>query len=169
MNIFYVHESPYRSATMLCDKHVVKMILESAQMLSTAHRVLDGDEIADSKDLYKAVHKNHPCTIWTCSSSAHYEWLYEHMSCLMTEYQRRYEKTHATHRLHFPLCNFPHNIEHDEFSPPPQCMPDQYKVEGNTVQSYRNYYHGEKAYFAKWNNGRQAPTWWSENENTNAA
>ena len=158
MNIFYVHESPYRSATMLCDKHVVKMILESAQMLSTAHRVLDGDEIADSKDLYKAVHKNHPCTIWTRSSSAHYGWLYEHMSCLMTEYERRYEKTHATYRLHYPLYDLPHSIEHNEFSPPPQCMPDQYKVEGDTVQSYRNYYHGEKAYFAKWR--LKEPDWW---------
>ena len=64
MNIFYVDSDPVVAAEMMCDKHVVKMILESAQILSTAHRVLDGDERADIDGLYKTAHKNHPSTVW---------------------------------------------------------------------------------------------------------
>ena len=82
MNIFVVDESPVVSAQQLCDKHVVKMILESAQMLSTAHRVLDGHPCIkrtpkgrkvqdwvlddDREDMiYRAHQPKHPCTIWT--------------------------------------------------------------------------------------------------------
>ena len=72
MNIFYVDKDPMIAAQMMCDKHVVKMILESAQLLSTAHRVLDGDDYADSVGLYKIAHKNHPSTIWTRSSAVSY-------------------------------------------------------------------------------------------------
>ena len=64
MNIFYLHKDPKTCAEMHCDKHVVKMVLEYAQLLSTAHRVLDGDEWADKAQLYKATHKNHPSAIW---------------------------------------------------------------------------------------------------------
>ena len=64
MNIFYLDRNPVVAAQMMCDKHVVKMILESAQILSTAHRVLDGDEHADNVGMYKMTHKNHPSTIW---------------------------------------------------------------------------------------------------------
>ena len=72
MNIFYLDSDPYVAAKMHCDKHVVKMILESAQMLSTAHRVLDGDEYADERGLYKMAHKNHPSTIWVRTSTDNY-------------------------------------------------------------------------------------------------
>ena len=79
MNIFYLDKNPVVAAQMQCDKHVVKMILESAQMLSTAHRVLDGNEYADKKGLYKMAHKNHPSTIWARSSLENYVWLFDHM------------------------------------------------------------------------------------------
>ena len=68
MNIFYLDRNPIVAAQMMCDKHVVKMILESAQMLSTAHRVLDGDTYADLVGLYKIAHKNHPSSVWVRSS-----------------------------------------------------------------------------------------------------
>ena len=83
MNIFYLDPNPKIAAQMMCDKHVIKMILESAQMLCTAHRVLDGDDYADKYSLYKTVHKNHPSTIWVRSGRLNYLWLYDHMRGLM--------------------------------------------------------------------------------------
>ena len=99
MNIFYLDKNPKIAAQMQCDKHVVKMILESAQMLCTAHRVLDGDDYANKMGLYKLAHKNHPSTIWVRSSYKIIEWLYDHMIALMNEYTYRYGKKHATDRL----------------------------------------------------------------------
>jgi hypothetical protein len=93
MNIFYLDRDPVIAAQMMCDKHVVKMILESAQMLSTAHRVLDGDEYANKMGLYKLAHKNHPSTIWVRTSSENYRWLFNHYDALMQEYTYRYDKT----------------------------------------------------------------------------
>ena len=92
MNIFYLDKDPIVISEMMCDKHNVKMILESAQMLSTAHRVLDGDEFADQHQMYKATHKNHPSAIWARSSDKHYMWLYELFCALSEEYQLRYGK-----------------------------------------------------------------------------
>ena len=89
MNIFYLDKDPVVAAQMMCDKHVVKMILESAQMLSTAHRVLDGDTYANKVGLYKMAHKNHPSTIWARSSIENYDWLSGHMQALMKEYTYR--------------------------------------------------------------------------------
>lgn len=161
MNIFYLSKDVNKAAEYQCDKHVVKMILESAQMLSTAHRVLDGNEYADKAGLYNTVHKNHPSTIWVRSSPLHYDWLWRHMKALMREYTYRYEKHHATERLSKPLAQTPSNICWDiPFTDPPQCMPDQYKC-ADTVQAYRNYYLGDKAYFAKWQY-TQKPSWWNE-------
>ena len=82
MNIFYLDRNPVIAAQMMCDKHVVKMILESAQMLSTAHRVLDGDDRANETGLYKMAHKNHPSTIWVRASSENYRWLWKHFDAL---------------------------------------------------------------------------------------
>ena len=83
MNIVYLDRDPKIAAQMMCDKHVVKMILESAQMLSTAHRVCDGDKYADQYGLYKMAHKNHPSTKWVRSGGLNYLWLYKHMRGLM--------------------------------------------------------------------------------------
>ena len=116
MNIFYLDRDPVIAAQMMCDKHVVKMILESAQMLSTAHRVLDGDEYADRKGLYKLAHKNHPSTIWVRSSLENYTWLYDHMVALMAEYTYRYGKHHATERLLAPLFKSPKNMDFETFN-----------------------------------------------------
>ena len=85
MNIFYLDEKPMTAARMHCDKHVVKMILESAQMLSTAHRILDGNDYADRRGLYKATHKNHPANIWVRESANNYVWLYNLFTFLCIE------------------------------------------------------------------------------------
>jgi len=98
MNIFYLDKSPVLSARYQCDKHVVKMILESAQLLCTAHRVLDYTLTSehDSKGLYKSTHKNHPSAIWARSGYEQYSWLYHHFIALGNEYEYRYHKKHLT-------------------------------------------------------------------------
>jgi len=161
MNIFYLDRDPVIAAQMMCDKHVVKMILESAQMLCTAHRVLDGEEYANKMGLYKMAHKNHPSTIWVRTSFHNYRWLWQHMCALMKEYTYRYGKTHATSRLRDALLRPPKNISlSDAGGDPPQCMPDYCKGE-DTVLAYQNYYILEKSGFAKWTK-REAPVFFVE-------
>ena len=162
MNIFYLDSHPKVAAQMMCDKHVVKMILESAQMLSTTHRVLDGDTYADMMGLYKIAHKNHPSTKWVRESPANYTWLYDHMIALMGEYTWRYNKHHATERLIEPLRKPPIVLLETlqkGFTDPPQCMPDHCK-DDDTVKAYRKYYISEKSDFAKWKS-RPRPFWWN--------
>jgi len=159
MNIFYLNKNPVVAAQMMCDKHVVKMILESAQMLSTAHRI-SSEEYATAKGLYKIAHKNHPSTIWVRSSDEHYKWLFTHMIALMEEYTYRYGKHHATERLIEPLRTLPFFIDKNGFVDPPQCMPEECK--GNdTVLAYQKYYIVEKSGFATWKL-RSIPEWWKD-------
>lgn len=140
------------------------MILESAQLLSTAHRELDGDGWADEAGLYKRTHKNHPSAVWTRSSKPHYDWLYDHFVALCDEYSYRYDKTHKTDtKFRDALAYAPPSILHTKFEDPPQCMPDVYKHK-NTVQAYRNYYTLDKAnndWFC-YNKKRKAPSWLKE-------
>ena len=149
MNIFYLDRDPVVAAKMHCDKHVVKMILESAQMLSTAHRVLDGDEYADERGLYKMAHKNHPSTIWVRTSTDNYMWLNRLFGALCKEYTYRYGKHHASERLLVPLAKAPNGLDFNGFTDPPQCMPELCKGE-DTVLAYQNYYIIEKSNLLKW-------------------
>lgn len=169
MNIFYLAEDPHQSAEMHCDKHVVKMILEYAQLMSTAHRMCDGTQYIDSSSgrrikrwrlddaamesvLYKASHVNHPSAIWVRSNSRQYNYMYKMFLALCTEYTHRYDKTHATDcLLRQPLAEVPANIPDGEFAPPPQCMPEIYKDE-STIQAYKKYYIGDKKSMHKWKN-----------------
>ena len=164
MNIFYLSDCPQEAAESHNDKHCVKMILESAQMLSTAHRELDGD-VPDI--LYKSTHKNHPSTIWTRSSKQHYDWLFRLFRMLSAEYSIRYgliTDTNDTFKVHKSwdklgkiLETAPNNIEDNGWEDPPQCMPDSCK-DDDVVTAYRNYYIQEKKSFAKWNYTRR-PEW----------
>ena len=166
MNIFYLSDCPQEAAESHNDKHCVKMILESAQMLSTAHRELDGD-VPDI--LYKSTHKNHPGTIWTRSSKQHYDWLYRLFRQLSAEYTLRYSKSgnwgrdlkvHKTwNKLGKILKTAPKNIKDNGWVDPPQCMPDHCK-KPDTIDAYRNYYLTEKASFSTWKYSQQ-PTWWT--------
>lgn len=141
MNIFYLSHDPVKAAQLQYNKHVVKMILETAQLLCTAHH-----ELGSSIDIpYKATHKNHPSAIWVRSSAENYMWAYEHMLALGNEYTRRYGKHHLTiTKCRDVLYTLPSNISDDKFEQPPQCMPDEYKVLGNSVLGYWNYYENEK-------------------------
>ena len=178
MNIFVLHSDPEIAAKQHCDKHVCKMIVESAQMLSTAHRLLDGVEtkrksksgktmqkywrLKNKKDenlLYKAVHRKHPCTLWTMESSKNYHWHWQLFNSLCDEYIHRYGKIHKSDqllrgRLLFPPKNIP--INHlTEFR---QAMFEQCKGP-DAVEAYRKYYHA-KTFKMVWTN-REVPAWYS--------
>ena len=161
MNVFYLDEDPKTAAQWQCDRHVVKMILESAQLLSTAHRELDGDDWADEVGLYKRTHKNHPSAVWARSAKPHYDWLYDHFVALCDEYSYRYGKTHLTDTKFRDVLDYaPPSILHTKFEEPPQCMPDMYK-EKSAVRGYRNYYRLDKSvndWFC-YNRNRCRP-WW---------
>lgn len=159
MNIFYLDPDPYQAARYLCDKHVVKMCLESAQLLSTAHRELDGEQ-CDGR-LYRSTHKNHPSSVWCRSGIHNYRWLFDHFDGIAREYTRRYQKVHLSYeKLNDILFNPPQNVPMELYSEPPQCMPEEYKND-DTVTAYRNYYIGDKLRFAKWTNRKQ-PEWINE-------
>ena len=159
MNIFYLNKDPQIAAIEHNDKHCVKMVLEYAQMLSTAHRVCDGDDRADSLSLYKRAHLNHPSTVWTRDNQAQYIWLYQLFIALADEYTYRYEKKHATDLLlRDVLEQPPDKIRRDKpFKQPPQCMPDEYKCYDSVI-AYHQFYMGEKAHFSKWKK-RDRPKW----------
>ena len=159
MNIFYLDKNPQTAAAMHCDKHCVKMVLEYAQLLSTAHRVLDGDNAP--LDLYKIAHKNHPSTIWVRSSKQHYDWLFRLFRKLTIEYGIRYGRIHNSWKKLNQYLEFaPKNIKDKGWTDPPQCMPDHCK-EKDTIQAYRKYYLLEKNHFAKWKYSEE-PEWFGE-------
>ena len=187
MNIFYINESPELCAQQHVDKHVVKMIIEYSQLLSTAHRVLDGTEYTDftangrrikrwrldndklENSLYKATHINHPSAIWCRENQSNYHWLLKLWLLLCDEYRYRYGKTHACERLLPSLSVTPKNIPVGEFFPPTPAMPAHCKVlsenpipgrKYDVLNSYRKYYIMEKKSFAKWKN-RNTPEWFA--------
>lgn len=183
MNIFVLDNDPVVSAEYMCDKHVVKMILESCQLLSTAHRVLDGKKI-DGKNsigrkytkykmddsylegfLYKSTMVNHPCAIWARETTRNYYWLSKHNIALCSEYTKRYNKEHKAQQLaNWLFIHPPIQIKLSSITPFAQAMPDQYK-NANAIQAYRTYYINEKSKFAKWIAGN-TPDWYTKELNS---
>lgn len=158
MNIFYLDQDAGHCARYHNDKHVVKMILESAQLLCTAHWV-NG---LPFEGIYKPTHKQHPSCIWTRDSNAHYQWLYDLFINLQLEYTYRYGKQHASSRLNQDLIQTPCNTQKTQWlSEPPLAMPEKYKS-SSAVESYRNYYREGKASLAQWTK-RPPPYWYFAN------
>ena len=176
MNIFYVDPCPAAAAQALVDKHCVKMILESAQLLSTAHRVLDGEEyegksqsgrkarrwrLPDQREhiLYSATHINHPSAVWCRQSVENYIWLVDHLYALMQEYTFRYGKQHKCYgELSYLLQSPPHKLKEWDWTPMPSCMVEEYIVSNDPIENYRNYYRAGKTNLHKWTK-RQPPEW----------
>jgi hypothetical protein len=180
VNIFYLDHNPVEAARSHLDKHVVKMILEYAQLLSTAHRVLDGVltvglsksgrkrkqyVLNDERDqvLYSATHINHPSAVWVRQNKANYDYLYALFVSTCDEYTHRYGKTHLTDsKLREVLHEFPKNIYSDDklhvWHGPTPAMPDECKIAGDHIASYRKYYIDKKADMAMWTN-REPPEW----------
>ena len=153
MNIFVLDTDINKAAAYHCDKHVVKMCLEYAQILSTTANVALSDRVG-----YKTTHINHPCSVWARQSASNTRWLAALLIALGKEYTARYDKVHKSVDVgvkaawvavkHMPDVGL---------TPFAQAMPQQYK-DVNAVVAYRSYYLAEKKGFATWKNGE--PDWW---------
>jgi len=159
MNIFFLDENPTLSAQYHVDKHVVKMILETAQLLCSVHHVTD--QVTEQVP-YKLSHKNHPCAVWARESLSNYLYLCELGLELGKEYTYRYGKKHKSIEvIEWCIVNKP-NIPDIGFTTPAMAMPDEFKVD-SVVESYRNYYMGAKSDLASWKN-REKPFWFGKKE-----
>ena len=141
MNIFYLDPCPQRSALWHNDRHEVKMILESGQMLSA---VLHRHGIEDDR-LYKLTHKNHPSTLWAGDSFQHFEWLTELFFWLNKQRTARGKPSHKTFDRLWKLVTTDAvgdlvDAMDDTWTPPPLCMPDEFKTDVSPSRCYRNYY-----------------------------
>jgi len=156
MNIFLLDTDTRKCAQYHCDKHVVKMILETAQLLCGVHHITD--QVTDQVP-YKLSHKNHPCAIWSRESLSNYLYLCDLGLELCKEYTYRYGKRHKSQEvIEWCITNKP-NIVDKGFTEPARAMSDEYKVP-SVVESYRNYYIGEKSKIAVWKN-REIPEWFN--------
>jgi len=156
MNIFVLDADPYQAAEYQCDKHIPKMVLESCQMLSTAHHVMrpDAKYLAE---IYKPTHTNHPCSVWVRQGISNYNWLLKHTVGLMCEFTSRYSKIHKSEEIMRYLIEPPDLPAHSTAFA--QAMPDKYKS-ADAVQSYRNFYFHEKP-FAQWQH-TLTPQWYQD-------
>lgn len=156
MNIFVSDECPVKSAVALDDKRLVKMVLETAQLLSSAVNLSYGDKIAP----YKTAHKGHPCTLWTKQSQGNFQWLLDHGWALGTEYTRRYEKTHKSLLVIADIddSGLIKHVQKGARTPFANCAANasvgvSFKHVQDTVEAYRQYLA------VRWTNDKRYPTW----------
>lgn len=177
MNIFILDTDHTTCAQYHVNKHVVKMITELNQLMSTAHRILDGtpvqgfsksgrkakrwklDDSTRDSIIYTATHTNHPCAVWVRKSKENYQWTYNLLVALCNEYTHRYGKIHKTFRTELGslLSSPPSSIPAIGITPFAQAMPDEYK-HTDAVTAYRQYYKHGKAALHSWKN-RNTPDW----------
>lgn len=150
MNIFILDENPILAAKYQADKHIVKMPLETAQLLCAAHH-------GYNETPYATTHYNHPCAKWVRESLSNYMWLIEHGIALGDEYKWRYFKIHKSIRV-IESLPFPSHLPDIGLTSFALAMPDDCKV-ADPVQSYRNYYMQHKQQIASWRL-RSKPFWW---------
>ena len=181
MNIFFLDQDPRQCAEWMVDKHVVKMIVETAQLLSTAHRILDCEEVIvhlqhketgkvrkknvwvlpddRNESLYACTHRNHPSAVWCRESVENYNWLVDHLYALGDEYTYRYGKKHATiEKCFYQLQSPPFGLRAWDWTQPPSAMGAEFIISDDPVVNYRNYYKFGKANLHSWKK-RSAPEW----------
>jgi hypothetical protein len=152
VNIFVLDTDIERCARYHCDQHVVKMILESVQMLCTA---------LNKKGLstpYKSTHLNHPCVLWVEQSWQNFCWLGELATALNAEYRYRFDRSTDHKSLAVLDAISGQRFEDHGLTEFAQAMPDRYKAPGDAVLAYRRFYTGEKMRFARWTR-RRIPHW----------
>lgn len=155
MNIFVLDEDIQKCVQYHADQHVSKMILESAQMLCTVLNQL-GVETP-----YRSTHIRHPCTVWTGESKSNWLWLRDLAIMLNDEFKYRFDRSsdhrssHVVRELEEP------KIADIGLTPFAQAMPDEYKVPGDAVRAYRNFYIFDKSRFATWTK-REPPIWYQQ-------
>lgn len=158
MNIFVLDADPTLAARAQCDKHVVKMIVESAQLLCNA--------LPEHLAFYRRTHYNHPCSVWVRASRENYLWLCEHALELCREYTKRYKKTHATEWVILLSISLAELVPSSRQTPFAICVPDDCKTV-DAVESYRAYYIKHKSRFAKWRFGcSPTPSWYVQPNTT---
>lgn len=163
MNIFFLSLDPKQCAQWHCNKHVIKMILESVQLLCSAHHICPAKTITKYVPPYKLTHKNHPCSKWVRESLNNYIWLCKLTVELLKEYTYRYGKIHKCEQEGYIsdlISNIP-DLPDKGFTPPAQAMPDSYKS-NDVVESYQQYYYFEKFHLLEWDGkvaGRSTPDW----------
>lgn len=153
MNLFFLEYDFDLIAKSHCDRHVVKIILEATQMLSTASHE------CGCPQGYLPTHRNHPMTKWVGRSLSNWFWTYEYALSLCEEYKYRYGRTHKTYYTLMSL-QIP-KIDDIGLTSAPQCVPNFYKSD-DLIKTYRNYYIGEKARFCTWKK-RDIPEWFNYN------
>lgn len=169
MNIFILDRDPVKAAKMQCDAHVVKMVLETAQMLSTAARELAWDkdqELLDGVNIYKKAYVNHPCTVWARTSQENASWLCRHGLALAEEYTKRFGKQHKSKKVIASAWIYLLFVKQAKEFPKQgltdfaQAMPDEYKND-NAVKAYRDYYLYEKTKLSKFSYSKldNMPIW----------
>lgn len=168
MNIFVLAQTPFEIAKFHADRHVAKMMLETAQILSTAHVFLDGVETAKARVplILRPTHVNHPWARWARSSSSNYAWASSILLSLAAEYGIRFKKTHqfyAQNGVAWQLQPKPLNLPVGKTTTMPQCMPKMYQ-RADVVEAYRRYYFCEKRHVAVWSTPREVPEWWEQME-----
>lgn len=163
MNVFALDLDPRAAARMHCDRHVVKMPTETAQLLSSAlhlHGVHD-------ERLYRPTHLRHPCTVWTAATRANFAWLVELGRALVDEHGRRYSHTKAGKRGHAAravidvAAEFVHRLPSGALTEHAQAMPHALQQPAQPVKAYRAYYLAEKRHLAAWRAPATPPAWWS--------
>jgi len=161
MNIFVLDKSPTASAQMLCDKHIPKMIVESAQMMACAlyeNGAMESEmPLTKSGTHYKGGYKNHPCSVWAGKSISNYAWLSCHAIELCRQFMFRYKKIHACTEPIIQMSSMAHKIKLGELTAFYQAMPEEYH-DKDAIKAYRNYYINEKT-FAEWKKGVSKPRW----------
>lgn len=174
MNIFVTARDTATCAREIPDKLLPKMILETAQLLCTAHHVLDADRLdeTDPTDaiLYRKTHENHPCGVWVRQTAANYQWTYLYLLALGTEFRARRGKAHTTIlKLRNRLARSPYNAPYGPLTPPPACMPDEYKRDDERdtwpCRSYQEYLTFGKPYITgpeAWSWLGVVPAWYTE-------
>ena len=195
MNTFILSKDPKEAALFHCNKHVCKMILESAQMLCAAHWIhllkAEGKDVNSFKRIrdaqawayentparlqppWKLSHPRHPCTIWTSENVNNYNWQLSLCESLLDQYTDRYGGKHHKTEVEAKWLreNKPLNMSEDSLTDFPVCMKDDfkmYKADGiiDVVASYRNYYIKDKVRFAKWEPKSSTPAWFIKGVNS---
>jgi hypothetical protein len=160
MNIFYLDDNPEAAARMMCDKHVVKMVLETAQILSA---VCDRHGVTEDAG-YRVTHRHHPCTVWAGDSVKNFDWTVAHGRALAAEYTRRYGKTHKSLRVIDLYARHRGALPDVPATDPAQAMPEECRIPGEPVAAYRRYYrdHKQRVMAVTYKAPASPPTWLHE-------
>ena len=151
MNIFVLDEDPNLCAQYHCDKHVVKMILESAQMICTTHHLHPNPNLSYTIP-YKPTHINHPCNRWMRDSLANYLWLFKLTEALNREYRYRYNKD-VDHKSWTAIKDMPlPNVSNVGLTRWARAMPIECKIDKDVIASYHKYYRTNKQHILKFTN-----------------